>query len=466
MEAKMKRRLFLLMLASLVMLVSAPSYGANEITLDTVTNLISGNTVQAGVPTTFTFRLTNTSGDNIIGSQNGFQVWMKQGGSRTSLTYDTLTVSPTWANMYDGGFYFNPSSNDGLGYDTIGFGGFAVVNPGIPNGFDTTVWWLQTTVDTSAVDDTLCVDSSWYPPAMDWIWTMKISGAIIPGWDGPHCFVVGLPCLLPNRSFEEGTLGQIPLHWQEVWGTYGPLSSWTHETWTVNTHYFDGSRSTYLHSRVVDNGVGTSYGCSTTVQTNDWINCPTADSVRFYIRGIASTHSDYWGWSNLIRVSFEDGQRSASVSVYSHGEFVNYNNYDSIVTGADGSNWYMYVEKISPCIDKTHMKVGITNIASGWSWYNWYSDLKCYVDLVELIEVPPCCVGIRGDVDGSGSINVSDVTYLTAYLKQKPPGSPAPPCFEEGDVDGSCTINVADATYLTAYLKQKPPGSPPPPACP
>jgi hypothetical protein len=66
----------------------------------------------------------------------------------------------------------------------------------------------------------------------------------------------------------------------------------------------------------------------------------------------------------------------------------------------------------------------------------------------------------------SGTMNVADVTYLTAYLKQKPPGSPAPPCFEEGDVDGSGTINVADVTYLTAYLKQKPPGSPPPPACP
>jgi hypothetical protein len=79
-----------------------------------------------------------------------------------------------------------------------------------------------------------------------------------------------------------------------------------------------------------------------------------------------------------------------------------------------------------------------------------------------------CCNtdGRRGDIDMSGSLNVADVTYLSAYLKQKPPGSPAPPCFEEGDVNGSGTINVGDVTYLSAYLKQKPPGSPPPPACP
>jgi hypothetical protein len=83
-------------------------------------------------------------------------------------------------------------------------------------------------------------------------------------------------------------------------------------------------------------------------------------------------------------------------------------------------------------------------------------------------EIMHCCNtdGIRGDANGSGSLNVADVAYLSAYLKQKPPGSPPPPCLEEGDVNGSGVINTADVTYLSAYLKQKPPGSPPPPACP
>jgi hypothetical protein len=76
-----------------------------------------------------------------------------------------------------------------------------------------------------------------------------------------------------------------------------------------------------------------------------------------------------------------------------------------------------------------------------------------------------CCNtdGIRGDVNFSGTIGVADVTYLVAYLKQKPPGSPAPPCDDEADVDGSGSINVADVTYLVAYLKGL---GPAPPACP
>ncbi|MFQ6008437.1 MAG: dockerin type I repeat-containing protein, partial [Candidatus Zixiibacteriota bacterium] len=76
------------------------------------------------------------------------------------------------------------------------------------------------------------------------------------------------------------------------------------------------------------------------------------------------------------------------------------------------------------------------------------------------VVVSPCCVGIRGDVDGSGTINVADVTYLVAYLKGM---GPAPPCFEEADADGSGSINVADVTYLVAYLKGL---GPAPPSCP
>jgi hypothetical protein len=68
--------------------------------------------------------------------------------------------------------------------------------------------------------------------------------------------------------------------------------------------------------------------------------------------------------------------------------------------------------------------------------------------------------GIRGDVDMGGTINISDVTYLMAYLKLI---GPAPTCTEEADVDGSGTINISDVTYLMAYLKLI---GPAPPACP
>jgi hypothetical protein len=74
-----------------------------------------------------------------------------------------------------------------------------------------------------------------------------------------------------------------------------------------------------------------------------------------------------------------------------------------------------------------------------------------------------CCNGdgIRGDVNYSLSgPNVSDVTYLAAYLKGL---GLVPPCPQEADVNGNGTINVTDLTYLVAYVKGL---GPAPPACP
>ncbi len=77
------------------------------------------------------------------------------------------------------------------------------------------------------------------------------------------------------------------------------------------------------------------------------------------------------------------------------------------------------------------------------------------------------CCKIHGNVDGLGNsdgwINVSDLTYLVAYVFA---GGAEPPCPVEADVDGSGQsgglADVADITYLVGYLFQ---GGPEPPAC-
>jgi hypothetical protein len=55
-----------------------------------------------------------------------------------------------------------------------------------------------------------------------------------------------------------------------------------------------------------------------------------------------------------------------------------------------------------------------------------------------------CCI-MRGDVQHSGSINLSDIVYLIDSMFR---GGPDPPCMEEADVDGNGSLNVSDLTYL------------------
>ncbi len=64
---------------------------------------------------------------------------------------------------------------------------------------------------------------------------------------------------------------------------------------------------------------------------------------------------------------------------------------------------------------------------------------------------------MRGDANDSGSINNTDVIYLSNYLYS---GGPAPPCWAQGDVNDSGSINNTDIIYLSNYLYS---GGPAPP---
>jgi len=65
-----------------------------------------------------------------------------------------------------------------------------------------------------------------------------------------------------------------------------------------------------------------------------------------------------------------------------------------------------------------------------------------------------------GDIDNSGGINISDLTFLVTYMFG---GGPSPDCQEEANVNADDATNVADLTYLVEFLFR---GGPPPADCP
>ncbi|MCK4461960.1 MAG: hypothetical protein KAW46_09145 [candidate division Zixibacteria bacterium] len=86
--------------------------------------------------------------------------------------------------------------------------------------------------------------------------------------------------------------------------------------------------------------------------------------------------------------------------------------------------------------------------------------------------MPPCCVGIRGNIDGDpdDQIDIADPPYLADYMFT---GGPQPPCWAEANIDSSDDltpgedtaedIDISDLVYLVDYMFT---GGPSPQACP
>ncbi len=81
-----------------------------------------------------------------------------------------------------------------------------------------------------------------------------------------------------------------------------------------------------------------------------------------------------------------------------------------------------------------------------------------------LVPSSQCCVGVRGNVDGSADdfLDISDLIYLVEYSFV---GGPAPTCAIEADVNADGISDIGDVVYLVEYMFGNPAG-PAPLACP
>ena len=179
----------LFFVVALVIFLSIPlSAQTGSISLEQVNGLVSPDTISSDRLITFIVRFTNNSGKNLGGYTNGFRIY-----SPTGATWNATSGASTGAILADmiNNQYINAFSVDGLGADTIGFGGFQVLRTGIPNGFSAPCWYINIgPIPFPGDSQTICIDSSFYRPAGLWKWSVIPSADFFPDWDGPHCFTI------------------------------------------------------------------------------------------------------------------------------------------------------------------------------------------------------------------------------------------------------------------------------------
>lgn len=180
---------------SSILLITGSSSGQNFMSLDGASGTYgtSTDTIEVGQDVNLFIRWTQfNSPANVTDFSLGFKIY----------SYDGAQWNPASGGAYTGAItggminstFINTFNLDGIGVDIVGFSGFAIFRPGIPNGFNAIVWWLSLgIIDASQACKTICIDSAFFPPAGVWQWGLSGGGILIPDWGGPYCFLIFNP---------------------------------------------------------------------------------------------------------------------------------------------------------------------------------------------------------------------------------------------------------------------------------
>jgi len=195
---------YILLVCLICLMPAAVTVAQNQaITLDHVTGLYNTGSVIADGSTLVVFyiRFTNNEANPFKGITNGFRVYSPNGATWTTTATDTLPVL-AWKVRFDLVFQKNLFSIDGSGADTVGWGGTGLgigEGKGIPENFNNVVYSITSgPIGIEHHGKTICIDSSFYPPAGTWKWAGGFGiGDRWPTWDGPHCFTVIDPTAPP-----------------------------------------------------------------------------------------------------------------------------------------------------------------------------------------------------------------------------------------------------------------------------
>ena len=182
---------------ALVSLVGTAVFAQNGIvSIGSVSNLLGGDTVQAGQNLRFVIRFQNNTGFKADVS-NAFRFSSFDGATWDSTTIDSI------GPINDGGTPGDPSDDfctffmprfnvaaafqeiscDGIGSDTAGFIGAgtpSIASRQLPTTWNDSVYAITLWVSNSTAHNKhICIDTSFFPPGGTWVWVVSTSPGVL-----------------------------------------------------------------------------------------------------------------------------------------------------------------------------------------------------------------------------------------------------------------------------------------------
>lgn len=447
--------------AFLIFISCSLAFG-QSVSLDHVDGLTPEGDLEIGVPITFHIRLT-ADDQSYAGIDNGFRVY-----SLSGVLWDTTigdTTGTLGREQFDGLFTIMSRSTDGLGADSLVFGGFKIYSTGMPAGFDDIAYTIQIgPISESFIGRTVCLDSSYIPPAGSrWKWAVQQGESVHPSWDGPHCFDIlcnagrtdsdndGIADACDNcpdhfNPDQENADGDFPGDSCDVC-LYDPYDDADGDGVCADV---DNCPATNNPTQADEDQDGLGDACD---------NCPSVSNAE-------QLDADNDGFGDVCdNCPYVENALQEDADTDAVGDICDNcpTQYNPLQSDDDGDGLGNLCD---PCpsdpandVDGDGLCAGDDNCPTVYNPDQTDTDGDGIGDAcVAMFE----CVGIRGniDADANDEIIISDLVYLVDYMFT---GGPAPPIFEEADMDATGEIDISDLVLLVDYMFT---GGPAPEPCP
>ena len=164
------------------------------IVLDRVGGGVGADQIRIDTTINFDFRVINNSMDSINGAVHAFRIYSPNGATWTQTSADTIGLMRK--ALFDLAAVINLRSPNGINEDSVMFGFVRLNAPGLVTGLDDVSLRISIgPINSANIGKTICVDSTFMPPANQWIWANQ-TGNFTPAWGGPYCFtIVDAPAL-------------------------------------------------------------------------------------------------------------------------------------------------------------------------------------------------------------------------------------------------------------------------------
>jgi len=169
-----------------------------RITIDHIDGLIGADSVCTDQPITIYLRLSNTTTSPVLGLSNGFHIYSPTGAQWGTSHMQALV---DWGGPYAAFDKFGTKSFGVTGNvsDTVALYAVNILRTGMDAYFDSVAYAITIgPINSSYSGGTICIDSSWFPPSNDWIWSRYNDDTDFPfsypSWDGPYCYTIYYCC--------------------------------------------------------------------------------------------------------------------------------------------------------------------------------------------------------------------------------------------------------------------------------